>query len=154
MSMADARCEPTSGSGVAPESADRWFGRAVMDVAARKETGAGEAQDRGQGEDRQWYGGPDASFFAGKPFRFSGIRGVTGTHRGVRDRTKEQGGVEQRDAVAAGPPRKVSGRNGRVPRSNSGCNPHAAKSSWVQWTHFEGGGGSARIKSLVLRHSE
>src|SRR6266403_4760145 len=63
----------------------------------------------GRGEDRQWYGGPDASFFAGKPFRFSGIRGVTGTHRGVRDLTKEQGGVKQRDAVAPGPPAKVSG---------------------------------------------
>src|SRR5882724_6161276 len=62
----------------------------------------------GRGEDRQWYGGPDASFFAGKPFRFSGIRGVTGTYRGVRDRTKEQGRVEQRDAVAPGPPAQVS----------------------------------------------
>jgi len=78
-----------------------------------KKPARAKRQDRGHSKDRQWYGGPDASFFAGKPFRFSGIRGVTGTYRGVRDRTKEQGRVEQRDAVAPGPPAKVS---------------------WAQWT--------------------
>ena len=81
----------------------------------------------GQGEDRQWYGGPDASFFAGKPFRFSGIRGVTGTHRGVRDRTKEQGGVEQRYAVAL--PQKCLGAMDAPREAIWDANPHPAKSS-------------------------
>jgi hypothetical protein len=74
-------------------------------------------------------------FFAGKPCSFNTIEGVTGTHRAFQSRTKEQGrgGVAESPGIQKARPEETSG---------------------IEKAYFAGGGGSARMSSLVLRYFE
>src|SRR6266436_6353308 len=91
--------------------------------------------ERGQ----QWYARPAKLFLAGKPCSFNTIGGVTGTTRAFESRPKEQGLRK----VAA--PRDEASRPGEPSGTNWRVQNHPGAKA-----RFAGGGGSARMRSLVL----